>query len=339
MPPVRSSASPHYADPRLVAAISALPIDREAKGTLLATTLVESGGRLDAVGDSGSSFGPYQMHRGGRLTAAGFTPQQAMDPVASTQAAWKEFSALRTADPGAWAARAQRPADPLGYAKKVRGVYQQALSMLGGGTGKTVPTAPVGGAGGETIGGFPAPSGFSPAALAKLNKYLAESEKMALAGKMPGDPIDLFNELLASRGAGAPTVAPMGTPGRATGGQEKLIGTPHSGTHTLGNWQSDNAVDLSVPEGTPIFALEDGTIGSRFGSLGKGGRFAGLRMTLQGAGNSYYYAHLSQYAPGIKPGARVRRGQVIGYSGTANGVPHLHLGVERGDPRAILGMR
>jgi cell wall-associated NlpC family hydrolase len=107
-------------DPRLKKAI-----DTEApdylRPVLEATAMVESGGRLDATGDNGSSFGPYQMHRGGRLDAAGYTPQQAMDPVLATRAAAKEFQSfydkgLRGAE---LAAAAQRPADRVGYAKKV----------------------------------------------------------------------------------------------------------------------------------------------------------------------------------------------------------------------------
>lgn len=120
----------------------------------------------------------------------------------------------------------------------------------------------------------------------------------------------------------------------------KIIGTPYSGTHTLGNWESDDAVDIAMPVGSPIYATENGVIGSQFGSLGasSGSRFAGLRLHLKSPDNEWYYAHLSRFAPGIKPGARVRKGQLIGYSGEANGVAHLHLGVKRGDPRKLLGL-
>jgi len=112
----------------------------------------------------------------------------------------------------------------------------------------------------------------------------------------------------------------------------KVIGTPYHGTHTLGDWESDNAVDIATPVGTPIRAIRSGVIGPQFGSLGKGGQFAGLRLHLVGKANEWYYAHLSRFAPGIKPGARVKAGQVIGYSGEANGVAHLHLGAKNGNP-------
>ena len=90
---------------------------------------------------------------------------------------------------------------------------------------------------------------------------------------------------------------------------------------------------MSVPVGTPVYAPFDGTIGTQYGSLGKGGRFAGLRVHVQGKGNKWYGAHLSKLV--AKPGQHVRAGQLIGYSGEANGVPHLHEALRKGDPRRL----
>lgn len=123
-----------------------------------------------------------------------------------------------------------------------------------------------------------------------------------------------------------------GNPLPVAGG--KVIGEPYQGTHATAfnqaggsdNWESENAVDIAVPIGTPVIAVADGTIGPQFGSLGSGGRFAGLRLHLNAAGgDSFYYAHLSSFAPNIRPGVQVKAGQVIGYSGEANGVAHLHF--------------
>lgn len=144
--------------------------------------------------------------------------------------------------------------------------------------------------------------------------------------------------------------APVQPPAPLRGGavspiQGKLIGTPYSGTHAKqfnvqggsDNWESENAVDVAAPKGTPIRAVTNGVIGPQFGSLGSGGRFAGLRLHLVGGGNEFYYAHLSRFAKGVKPGTRVRKGQVIGYSGEANGVEHLHFAAQKGDPRRYYG--
>jgi murein DD-endopeptidase MepM/ murein hydrolase activator NlpD len=126
----------------------------------------------------------------------------------------------------------------------------------------------------------------------------------------------------------------------------KIIGTPYAGTHAKDfnvkggsdNWESENAVDIGVPVGTPVYAVADGTIGPQFGSLGSGGRFAGLRLHLnEPGGTSFYYAHLSSFAANIRPGVAVKAGELFGYSGSANGVPHLHFGATVGtDPLALV---
>jgi len=104
------------------------------------------------------------------------------------------------------------------------------------------------------------------------------------------------------------------------------------------NWESKNAWDLYVPYGTPIYAVEDGTIGSQFGPLDSSDpKLAGLRLHLATKGNEFYYAHMSEFAPGIKPGVHVQKGQLLGYSGAANGVNHLHLGSEYGNPASFIG--
>ena len=47
----------------------------------------------------------------------------------------------------------------------------------------------------------------------------------------------------------------------------------------------------------------------------------------------FYYAHLDQYAPGLKEGQKVRRGQRLGTVGTtgnaAPDAPHLHFAIMR----------
>lgn len=123
-----------------------------------------------------------------------------------------------------------------------------------------------------------------------------------------------------------------------------LIGYPYVGTHNLGNWESDNAIDIGAAKGTNVFAVDDGTIGSQIGLLPGGnnqgvGPLAGYRLHLVTAANEWYYAHLSEIASNIKAGMKVRKGQYLGRSGVANGVQHLHIACERGNPQKLLGWK
>jgi murein DD-endopeptidase MepM/ murein hydrolase activator NlpD len=119
------------------------------------------------------------------------------------------------------------------------------------------------------------------------------------------------------------------------GRRGSLVGFPYQGTHRLGNWQSDRAYDIAVPTGSVIVALRSGVIGSKWGSLGKGGRFAGNRMYLIcDDGQQYYLAHNGWQ---LEPGRRVRAGDEIARSNFP-GLPHLHIGCRFGNPAfEILG--
>lgn len=92
-------------------------------------------------------------------------------------------------------------------------------------------------------------------------------------------------------------------------------------------------VDLFAVSGTPVIATVDGVIEKiADGSIG------GLSIWLKGIdGITYYYGHLSGYAPGVVAGKRVRLGEVLGYvgdTGVAKGTyPHLHFEIHpRGGP-------
>jgi murein DD-endopeptidase MepM/ murein hydrolase activator NlpD len=90
--------------------------------------------------------------------------------------------------------------------------------------------------------------------------------------------------------------------------------------------RAHRGVDLAAPHGTPVRAAGDGRIVESDWCRGYGRT---VRVGHAGAVQSTY-AHLSQIAPGIRPGLRVERGQVIGYvgsSGLATG-PHLHYEIE-----------
>jgi len=96
-----------------------------------------------------------------------------------------------------------------------------------------------------------------------------------------------------------------------------------------------HGVDIFAPLGAPLLAVADGTL-FRVGWNDVGGNRLWLR---DGAGNEFYYAHLSAFSPVAQEGARVKAGDVIGFVGTtgdaAGTPPHLHFEIH---PRELLWM-
>jgi murein DD-endopeptidase MepM/ murein hydrolase activator NlpD len=85
-------------------------------------------------------------------------------------------------------------------------------------------------------------------------------------------------------------------------------------------------VDLAAPRGTPIYAAGDGTVEKAQWVSGYG-RYVMLKHV---NGFETGYGHMNAFAEGIKPGVRVRQGQIIGYVGsTGNSTgPHLHFEIK-----------
>jgi murein DD-endopeptidase MepM/ murein hydrolase activator NlpD len=93
----------------------------------------------------------------------------------------------------------------------------------------------------------------------------------------------------------------------------------------LGYSRMHRGTDFAAPTGTPILAAGDGVI-ERAGPYGSFGNYVRIRHA---NGYETAYAHLSRFARGMRSGARVRQGQVIGYVGTTGRStgPHLHYEV------------
>lgn len=83
-----------------------------------------------------------------------------------------------------------------------------------------------------------------------------------------------------------------------------------------------HGVDYAAPSGTPVYAIGQGTV------TRKGFQGGGASNFLYIKHNSTYttaYMHLQKFAPGMREGARVQQGELIGYvgsTGLATG-PHL----------------
>jgi murein DD-endopeptidase MepM/ murein hydrolase activator NlpD len=87
-----------------------------------------------------------------------------------------------------------------------------------------------------------------------------------------------------------------------------------------------DAIDIMAPKGTRVIAAADGTVVKLFTSV-RGG------LTVYAFDPSgtveFYYAHLDSYAPGLAEGAKLRRGDLLGFVGSTGDAdpvaPHLHF--------------
>ena len=93
----------------------------------------------------------------------------------------------------------------------------------------------------------------------------------------------------------------------------------------LGYNQMHQGTDFAAPIGTPVMASGAGTV-EYSGWKGGYGKFISIRHSAVYQTN---YAHLQDYAKGMRRGAKVQQGQVIGYLGSTGSStgPHLHYEV------------
>ncbi len=86
-----------------------------------------------------------------------------------------------------------------------------------------------------------------------------------------------------------------------------------------------HGVDFVAKRGTPVRAIGDGKISHAGWQKGGYGRMVEIEHD---STYSSRYAHLQGLAPGIRPGANVRKGQVIGYVGSTGRSTGTHLHFE-----------
>ncbi len=105
----------------------------------------------------------------------------------------------------------------------------------------------------------------------------------------------------------------------------------------LQTWRSHKGIDYAAPTGTPVRAVADGAVTF----VGTQGGYGNLVVLTHQRPYSTAYAHLSRFGSGIRNGARVSQGQIIGYvgcTGLCTG-PHLHyefrVNGEQRDPLAM----
>ena len=90
----------------------------------------------------------------------------------------------------------------------------------------------------------------------------------------------------------------------------------------LQQWRAHKGVDYAAPTGTGVKATADGIV--EF--AGRQGGYGNLVVLRHQSKYTTWYGHLSRFGNGVRKGARVSQGEVIGYvgaTGLATG-PHLH---------------
>lgn len=105
----------------------------------------------------------------------------------------------------------------------------------------------------------------------------------------------------------------------------------------LNSWRAHKGIDYGAPTGTRVRAVSDGIVEV----AGRQGGYGNMVVIRHTGAFSTAYGHLSGFAKGLKPGARVSQGDVIGFvgaTGWATG-PHLHyefrVGGEARNPVAV----
>jgi murein DD-endopeptidase MepM/ murein hydrolase activator NlpD len=88
-----------------------------------------------------------------------------------------------------------------------------------------------------------------------------------------------------------------------------------------------NGIDYAASSGTPVRAAADGVVAFA-GPKGPNGNLLAIQHA---HGYETFYAHLSRFAPGMKPGTKVTQRQLVAYVGSTGRStgPHLHFSLKR----------
>ena len=157
------------------------------------------------------------------------------------------------------------------------------------------------------------------------------------------NPCDIptFEHLGSECSTGGP--APKPAPKPAPAPKPKVVnpvpggaaswGPTNSKKPRLPTYPGHEGLDIFAKIGTPIVSATDGVVVKTGSSKGnRGGNRIWIKDSL---GRFWYYAHMRD-TPSLKVGTKVKAGQRIGRvgdTGSAKGIPHLHIGIARADPR------
>jgi murein DD-endopeptidase MepM/ murein hydrolase activator NlpD len=121
--------------------------------------------------------------------------------------------------------------------------------------------------------------------------------------------------------------------------ERRLIGGPIEGyeqiTSLVGDGRGHRGVDFKAPIGTPVVSPFNGWVKRKNWARRRNGNC--LEIVDAKTGLSAYFLHLDSFAKGMRPGTRVKKGQLLARSGNTgrSSAPHLHYQLERADGRAV----
>ena len=185
-------------------------------------------------------------------------------------------------------------------------------------------------------------SGSTPPAVADGEPSAIGGNAPAVGGDRTAPAVDDGSRHVPAGPRTIPVSTPSPAPTPAPGACGALrLGSPVKGTVTSGfgpRWgRNHDGVDIAAPTGAPIRAAECGVVS--FSGVQSG--YGNMVCVRHSSRFETCYAHMSRYA--VSQGARVQKGQVIGYVGCTGSCtgPHVHFetrvdGAAR-DPRPYLG--
>ncbi len=102
-----------------------------------------------------------------------------------------------------------------------------------------------------------------------------------------------------------------------------------------GDGRLHEAIDIMAPEGTSVVGAAPGIIEKLIDSAASG---KSIYVRSADGRTIHQYAHLAEYAEGLREGQRIRRGQRLGTVGSSGNAspeaPHLHFAILRTTPDA-----
>ena len=278
----------------------ALQAGLSPQGAYAAMAIAKTEGGLNGgVGDNGQSFGPFQFYTGGQLKnfaqAMGVSMAEA-GQIARTE---PEVAARWALQPGGYLGDTLRTGERSGLSGADLATFGQRYGQV------SVSPERAGQNYSQLFaGGTPQLSGMT-------------TDVTSDSSWKPGVASD-FPRLNMS------TLQPVAAQNSANG---YVFPVKNFSGQVQDHWGSvKGGSDLMAPRGTPVVAMESGTV-----DLSGWDKVGGNALEIKGDdGNEYYYAHFDSPSA-LKVGQRVGSGTYIapvGNTGDASGGPtHLHLGI------------